>query len=170
MALVLNAWAVTVTYKSVFIVHVSAYSANLHAFQSGTSKYYTVCMYCTCMCMFVYNYNSIQIILQFTLYSTCTCMHTCTHHTLSPSQVLLHRSASEEGAFLSVTDSLFSHDLFLLSWGPTVAALSYVFDNAEGKGIVDKAIAGFRWDGIFCSRFWSLKYMYCICRNHIQYL
>ncbi len=61
--------------------------------------------------------------------------HTHTHphttHTPTPShnthphtsQVLIHRSASEEGVFLSVTDDLFNHDLFLLSWGPTVAAL-----------------------------------------------
>ncbi len=68
--------------------------------------------------------------------------HTLTLH--SPSQVLIHRSASDEGMFLSVTDDLFDHDLFLLSWGPTVAALSFVFDNAEARGIVDKAIAGFR--------------------------
>ena len=39
---------------------------------------------------------------------------------------------------------MFDHDLFLLSWGPTVAALSYVFDNAEERGIVQKAITGFR--------------------------
>ncbi|XP_064404547.1 Golgi-specific brefeldin A-resistance guanine nucleotide exchange factor 1-like isoform X2 [Halichondria panicea] len=58
-------------------------------------------------------------------------------------KVLIHRSASDEGTFLSVTDDLFDHDLFLLSWGPTVAALSFVFDNAEARAIVDKAIAGF---------------------------
>ncbi len=65
-------------------------------------------------------------------------------HTHTPSQVLIHRLASDEGMFLSVTDNLFDHDLFLLSWGPTVAALSFVFDNAEARGIVDKAIAGCR--------------------------
>ncbi len=69
-------------------------------------------------------------------------IHILTPHT--PSQVLIHRSASDEGMFLSVTDDLFDHNLFLLSWGPTVAALSFVFDNAEARGIVDNAIAGFR--------------------------
>ena len=44
---------------------------------------------------------------------------------------------------------MFDHDLFLLSWGPTVAALSYVFDNAEDKGIVEKAITGFRCVGVW---------------------
>ncbi len=72
--------------------------------------------------------------------------HPHTSHNTHPhtSQVLIHRSASDEGVFLSVTDDLFDHDLFLLSWGPTVAALSFVFDNAEARGIVDKAITGFR--------------------------
>ncbi len=68
--------------------------------------------------------------------------HTLTLHTHS--QVLLHSSTTDEGVFLSVTDGLFDHDLFLLSWGPTVAALSFVFDNAEARLIVDKVISGFR--------------------------
>ncbi len=68
--------------------------------------------------------------------------HILTLHT--PSQVLLHSSTTDEGVFLSVTDAIFDHDLFLLSWGPTVAALSFVFDNAEARLIVDKVIAGFR--------------------------
>ena len=60
-------------------------------------------------------------------------------------QVLLHRSAGEEGKFLSVESSEFDQDLFLLSWGPTVAALSYVFDKADEKSIAQRAIDGFRY-------------------------
>ena len=60
-------------------------------------------------------------------------------------QVLLHRSAGEEGKFLSVKSSEFDQDLFLLSWGPTVAALSYVFDKADEKSIAQRAIDGFRY-------------------------
>ena len=59
-------------------------------------------------------------------------------------QVLLHRSIGDEGRFLSVKSNEFDQDLFLLSWGPTVAALSYVFDNADEKSIVQRAINGFR--------------------------
>ena len=62
-----------------------------------------------------------------------------------PLQVLLHRSAGEEGRFLSVKSSEFDQDLFLLSWGPTVAALSYVFDKADEKSIVQRAVDGFRY-------------------------
>ena len=59
--------------------------------------------------------------------------------------MLLHRSAGEEGKFLSVKSSEFDQDLFLLSWGPTVAALSYVFDKADEKSIAQRAIDGFRY-------------------------
>ena len=59
-------------------------------------------------------------------------------------QVMLHRSNSSGIVFLPVTTSSFNQDLFLLSWGATVAALSYVFDNAEEKQVVLKAISGFR--------------------------
>jgi hypothetical protein len=62
-----------------------------------------------------------------------------------PFQVLLHRSAGDEGRFLSVKSSEFDQDLFLLSWGPTVAALSYVFDKADEKSIVQRAVDGFRY-------------------------
>ena len=59
-------------------------------------------------------------------------------------QRLLHRGSGQEGAFLAVRSSEFDQDMFLLAWGPTVAALSFVFDNAEGKSVVQTAIAGFR--------------------------
>ena len=65
--------------------------------------------------------------------------------TLISLQVLLHRSAGEEGKFLSIKSSEFDQDLFLLSWGPTVAALSYVFDKADEKSIAQRAIDGFRY-------------------------
>lgn len=60
-------------------------------------------------------------------------------------QVLLHHSTGEEGKFLSVKSSEFDQDLFLLSWGPTVAALSYVFDKADEKSIAQRTIDGFRY-------------------------
>ena len=69
-------------------------------------------------------------------------LHVCT---FVPLQVLLHCSAGEESKFLSVKSSEFDQDLFLLSWGPTVAALSYVFDKADEKSIVQRAIDGFRY-------------------------
>ncbi|TRY65557.1 hypothetical protein DNTS_024060 [Danionella cerebrum] len=58
--------------------------------------------------------------------------------------VLLHRGATPEGLFLHVPDSSYDRDLFTMTWGPTIAALSYVFDKSLDDAIVQKAITGFR--------------------------
>ena len=59
-------------------------------------------------------------------------------------QTLLTRSQWTEARYWEVTTSEYDQDLFLVAWGPTVAAVSYVFDIAEDKNIVQKAIGGFR--------------------------
>nr|XP_023659672.1 Golgi-specific brefeldin A-resistance guanine nucleotide exchange factor 1 isoform X2 [Paramormyrops kingsleyae] len=58
--------------------------------------------------------------------------------------VLLHRGATSEGIFLHVPPGSYDHDLFTMTWGPTIAALSYVFDKSLDDAIIQKAIAGFR--------------------------
>ncbi|XP_017318956.2 Golgi-specific brefeldin A-resistance guanine nucleotide exchange factor 1 isoform X1 [Ictalurus punctatus] len=58
--------------------------------------------------------------------------------------VLLHRGATSEGIFLYVPAGSYDHDLFTMTWGPTIAALSYVFDKSLEDTIIQKAIAGFR--------------------------
>nr|XP_015202262.1 PREDICTED: Golgi-specific brefeldin A-resistance guanine nucleotide exchange factor 1 isoform X1 [Lepisosteus oculatus] len=58
--------------------------------------------------------------------------------------VLLHRGASPEGIFLHVPANSYDNDLFTMTWGPTIAALSYVFDKSLDDTIIQKAIAGFR--------------------------
>ncbi|XP_044155191.1 LOW QUALITY PROTEIN: Golgi-specific brefeldin A-resistance guanine nucleotide exchange factor 1 [Bufo gargarizans] len=58
--------------------------------------------------------------------------------------VLLHRGATPEGVFLHVTPGSYDHDLFTMTWGPTIAALSYVFDKSMEETIIQKAISGFR--------------------------
>ncbi|KAG8539849.1 hypothetical protein GDO81_020249, partial [Engystomops pustulosus] len=58
--------------------------------------------------------------------------------------VLLHRGATPEGLFLHVTPGSYDHDLFTMTWGPTIAALSYVFDKSMEESIIQKAISGFR--------------------------
>lgn len=59
-------------------------------------------------------------------------------------KVLLRRGASKDGAFIHAPNGLFDHDLFSLIWGPTVAALSYIFDKSNDVTIYQKAISGFR--------------------------
>ncbi|PIO35678.1 hypothetical protein AB205_0048740 [Aquarana catesbeiana] len=58
--------------------------------------------------------------------------------------VLLHRGATPEGIFLHVIPGSYDHDLFTMTWGPTIAALSYVFDKSMEETIIQKAISGFR--------------------------
>ncbi|XP_051473520.1 Golgi-specific brefeldin A-resistance guanine nucleotide exchange factor 1 isoform X3 [Apus apus] len=58
--------------------------------------------------------------------------------------VLLHRGVSDEGIFLHVPPGSYDHDLFTMTWGPTIAALSYVFDKSLEETIIQKAISGFR--------------------------
>ncbi|XP_033956414.1 Golgi-specific brefeldin A-resistance guanine nucleotide exchange factor 1 isoform X2 [Pseudochaenichthys georgianus] len=58
--------------------------------------------------------------------------------------VLLHRGATPEGIFLHLPAGSYDHDLFTMTWGPTIAALSYVFDKSLDENIIQKAITGFR--------------------------
>uniref|UniRef100_A0A8C2WYP5 Golgi-specific brefeldin A-resistance guanine nucleotide exchange factor 1 n=1 Tax=Cyclopterus lumpus TaxID=8103 RepID=A0A8C2WYP5_CYCLU len=58
--------------------------------------------------------------------------------------VLLHRGATPEGVFLHLPPGSYDHDLFTMTWGPTIAALSYVFDKSLDDNIIQKAITGFR--------------------------
>ncbi|XP_022089573.1 Golgi-specific brefeldin A-resistance guanine nucleotide exchange factor 1-like [Acanthaster planci] len=59
-------------------------------------------------------------------------------------RVLLKRGASQEGTFLHAQCGELDREMFLLAWGPTVAALSFVFDKGMDDTITQKAIAGFR--------------------------
>ncbi|NXI51963.1 GBF1 factor, partial [Chloroceryle aenea] len=58
--------------------------------------------------------------------------------------VLLHRGATDEGIFLHVPPGSYDHDLFTMTWGPTIVALSYVFEKSLEETIIQKAISGFR--------------------------
>uniref|UniRef100_A0A4W5P4P5 Golgi-specific brefeldin A-resistance guanine nucleotide exchange factor 1 n=1 Tax=Hucho hucho TaxID=62062 RepID=A0A4W5P4P5_9TELE len=58
--------------------------------------------------------------------------------------LLLHRGDTSEGVFLHVPAGSYDHDLFTMTWGPTIAAISYVFDKSLDDTIIQKAIAGFR--------------------------
>ena len=59
-------------------------------------------------------------------------------------QVLLKRGSSKEGLFVHAPNGAYDHDLFTLIWGPTVAALSFVFDKSSDQAIISKSISGFR--------------------------
>lgn len=59
-------------------------------------------------------------------------------------KVLLKRGATKEGVFMHAPTGAFDSELFTLIWGPTVAALSFVFDKSSDESIIQKAVSGFR--------------------------
>ncbi|XP_014241483.1 Golgi-specific brefeldin A-resistance guanine nucleotide exchange factor 1 [Cimex lectularius] len=59
-------------------------------------------------------------------------------------KVLLRRGTGKDGEYVHAPNGLLDHDLFSLIWGPTVTALSSLFDKATDPAIYQKAISGFR--------------------------
>lgn len=61
-------------------------------------------------------------------------------------KVLLRRGVTSKGKYLCPTsdEGLYDHDLFSLSWGPIVAALSFIFDKTTDTIIVQKSLNGFK--------------------------
>jgi len=55
----------------------------------------------------------------------------------------LLRRAATEGDFLTMDNGMFDHNLFGLSWGPAVAALSYIFDKSGDPELMRRALDGF---------------------------
>uniref|UniRef100_A0A915KF72 SEC7 domain-containing protein n=1 Tax=Romanomermis culicivorax TaxID=13658 RepID=A0A915KF72_ROMCU len=59
-------------------------------------------------------------------------------------KLLLKRGQKPEGTFIHAPSGLYDHDLFQLVWGPTVAAMSYVYDKTSNELITAKVATGFR--------------------------
>jgi len=55
---------------------------------------------------------------------------------------LLARSL-EQGEFLQMDNGMFDHNLFGLTWGPAVAALSYIYDKSSEPEVLRRALDGF---------------------------
>lgn len=58
-------------------------------------------------------------------------------------KVLLRRGLSKDGIYIHVPNGSFDQDLSILIWGPTVAALSFVFDKSEEPLVYQRAMKGF---------------------------
>lgn len=59
-------------------------------------------------------------------------------------KILLRRGVNREGDFIHVPTGYFDSELFAIVWGPTVAALSFVFDKSSDENIIQTAISGYR--------------------------
>lgn len=60
--------------------------------------------------------------------------------------MLLGKAAGSESSFIHAPTGCYDNELFSIIWGPTVAALSFVFDKSSEQAIVQKSITGFRYD------------------------
>eukprot|EP00795_Rhopilema_esculentum_P008272 gene8272-14228_t len=72
---------------------------------------------------------------------------------LSDHHVLMRKSQAPDSQFMRINTSMYDEDLFLVVWGPTVAALSYVYDNGMDKAVVQKALTGFRKCAVISARY-----------------
>ncbi|XP_065652483.1 Golgi-specific brefeldin A-resistance guanine nucleotide exchange factor 1 isoform X4 [Hydra vulgaris] len=59
-------------------------------------------------------------------------------------KVLMQKCEGPDSHYLQVKSALYDEELFLVVWGPTVAALSYIYDNGSDKVHIQKALAGFK--------------------------
>lgn len=76
-------------------------------------------------------------------------------------QVLLRRGADKGGHFVHAPTGAYDRDIFALVWGPTVAALSFVFDKSADEAIIHKAASGFRCPEILMSQSYFLCHRKC---------
>ncbi|KRZ53661.1 Golgi-specific brefeldin A-resistance guanine nucleotide exchange factor 1 [Trichinella nativa] len=70
--------------------------------------------------------------------------------------VLLRRGAGTQGRFLRAPGhggGLYDRELFALVWGPTVAALSFVFDKTDSEPLIGRVISGFRKSAAVAAHF-----------------
>uniref|UniRef100_H2ZA16 SEC7 domain-containing protein n=1 Tax=Ciona savignyi TaxID=51511 RepID=H2ZA16_CIOSA len=69
--------------------------------------------------------------------------------------VFLRRGASPEGTWLSTSDEyhIYDRDIFAMNWGPTVSALSYVFDKSLEENIIQRSILGFKKCALISAHF-----------------
>ena len=57
---------------------------------------------------------------------------------------IVRRSGTDQGILVSCTmKPIFDYDMFAMVWGPTIASISVVFDQAEDESIVQYTIDGF---------------------------
>ena len=70
----------------------------------------------------------------------------CSTHPCLFMQVLLRKGSNKDTQFIHAPTGCYDNELFTIIWGPTIAALSFVFDKSHDQSIVQKAIMGFRWE------------------------
>lgn len=59
-------------------------------------------------------------------------------------KVLMKKCNGHDNLYIHVDSSIYDKELFLFVWGPTLAALSYVYENSAEKSHIQKAMQGFK--------------------------
>ncbi|VVC44252.1 Hypothetical protein CINCED_3A003322 [Cinara cedri] len=68
-------------------------------------------------------------------------------------KVLLRRAASKDGSYIQAPSGVFDHELFSICWGPTLAALSFIFDKSNHQAIYTRTIFGLRKCAFICAHY-----------------
>lgn len=58
-------------------------------------------------------------------------------------KVLLRRGATKEGVYLHCPSGIYDLELFMVTWGPLVAALSSIFEKSQDPDLYTQALEGF---------------------------
>lgn len=59
-------------------------------------------------------------------------------------KVLLRRASGKDGSYIQAPSGVFDHELFSICWGPTLAALSFIFDKSNHQTVYTRTIFGLR--------------------------
>jgi len=59
-------------------------------------------------------------------------------------RVLLRRASGKDGSYIQAPSGVFDHELFSICWGPTLAALSFIFDKSNHQTVYTRTIFGLR--------------------------
>lgn len=60
-------------------------------------------------------------------------------------KVLLRRAAGKDGSYMQAPSGVFDHELFSICWGPTLGALSFIFDKSNHQAVYTRTIFGLRY-------------------------
>ncbi|XP_050424848.1 Golgi-specific brefeldin A-resistance guanine nucleotide exchange factor 1 isoform X2 [Adelges cooleyi] len=68
-------------------------------------------------------------------------------------KVLLRRAAGKDGTYIQAPSGVFDHELFSICWGPTLSALSSIFDKSNHQAVYTRTILGLRKCAFICAHY-----------------
>ncbi|XP_050523551.1 Golgi-specific brefeldin A-resistance guanine nucleotide exchange factor 1 isoform X2 [Daktulosphaira vitifoliae] len=68
-------------------------------------------------------------------------------------KVLLRRAVGKDGTYVQAPSGVFDHALFSICWGPTLTALSSIFDKSNHQTIYTRTVFGLRKCAFICAHY-----------------